>query len=222
LLLAVDTSTRWMGVALYDGVQVLGEQIWQTKNRHTVELAPAIQTMLEGCGVEPSALKALAVAMGPGSFTGLRIGMAIVKGLALGLRIPVVGVPTLDILAASQPVQDLPLIAVLQSGRGRLAMNNYANNKGKWSAAGEAMLTTAKDLAEMISDPSLICGELTSSDRQQLKAIAPHVVIASPAHSIRRPSYLAELAWESWQAGRVDDIVSLSPIYLHVTEGIDA
>jgi len=221
LLLAVDTSTRLMGVALYDGAQVLAEQVWQTRNRHTMELAPAVQKVLDACGVEAESLTTLAVATGPGSFTGLRIGMAMIKGMALGLCIPVIGIPTLDILAASQPPADHQLIAVLQAGRGRLAVKKYALIKGTWQGMGDAILTTAENLAEIITGPVLICGELSSTDRQQIRASTPLVQLATPAQSIRRPSYLAELAWKRWQNGKVDDIVSLSPIYLHMVGGID-
>ena len=108
MLLAVDTSTRWIGLALYNESQVLGEFIWQTHNFHTVELAPALEQLLERCKAAPKDLQALAVALGPGSFTSLRIGLAAVKGMALGLKIPIIGIPSLDIVAFSQPVKRDP------------------------------------------------------------------------------------------------------------------
>ena len=104
MLLALDTSTQWIGMALYDGVQVLGEEIWQTHNHHTVEIAPAIQRLMSRCSVLPSALEGIGVALGPGSFTSLRIGLAVAKGMALALRLPVAGIPSLDVLAAGQPL----------------------------------------------------------------------------------------------------------------------
>lgn len=209
-------------MALYDGSQVLGEQLWHSKNRHTVELAPAVDRMLASCGVVPDDLKALAVAIGPGSFTGLRIGLAMIKGLALGLHIPVIGIPTLEILAAAQPLAEYPLLAVLQAGRGRLAVQKFAVTNGKWSQAGEVSLAHLEDLVEMVVEPILICGELTSTDRTQIKTSIPEALLAPPALSIRRPSYLAELAWQRWQAGSVDDVVTLHPIYLHLKESIEA
>lgn len=220
MLLAVDTSTKYIGIALYDGSQVLGELVWQSKNRHTVELAPAIQNIMEGSGIEPTDLKALAVALGPGSFTALRIGLAMVKGLALGLHIPVIGIPTLDIVAASQPIQTLPLIAILQAGRNKLAYNWYSISNESWSPQGEICLSTVNDLISLITQPTLVCGELTPSERVLFKETCPQAIVASPAQSARRPSYLAEMAWQHWQAGQIDDIVSLTPIYLHYIEGI--
>ena len=153
MLLAVDTSTQWSGLALYDGAQVLGEMGWRTHNHHTVELAPAVERLFKQCGAAFSELDCLGVALGPGSFTSLRIGLALVKGMALTLRIPVVGIPTLDVLAAAQPAQDLPLAAVLQAGRGRLALVWYKAVKGRWQAQGEPQVTNAEELVESIENP---------------------------------------------------------------------
>jgi tRNA threonylcarbamoyladenosine biosynthesis protein TsaB len=220
MILAMDTSTQWMGLALFDGAQVIGETIWQTHNHHTVELAPAIRDLLARCGLQPADLKAIAVALGPGSFTSLRIGLAVAKGMALALRLPVVGVPTLDILAAAEPASELPLAAVLQAGRGRLAVGWYAHVLGAWQPQGVAKVTTIEELSDAIHKPTLVIGELNARERQILARKRKNVLLASPAHSVRRPSYLAEIAWRRWQAGKVADVVTLSPIYLHVAEAI--
>ena len=102
MLLAVDTSTRAMGVALYDGARVLSEMTWISKNHHTIELAPTVEQALGHIGGGSDDLKALGVAIGPGSFTGLRIGLALAKGLALSHRLPIVGIPTLDVVAGAR------------------------------------------------------------------------------------------------------------------------
>ena len=105
MLLAVDTSTRTVGVALYDGSQVLSESVWTSRDYHTVELAPAVARVLARAGIAVANLQALAVATGPGSFTGLRVGLALVKGLSLAAHLPVLGIPSLDVLAEAQPVK---------------------------------------------------------------------------------------------------------------------
>jgi len=179
-------------------------------------LAPAIAEALKRCGVNSSALKVLGVATGPGSFTGVRIGLALAKGLALAQHIPLVGIPTLDILAASQPVQDIQLAAVLQAGRGRLAVGWYRVVAGAWQTQGNLEVLDAPALAERIQQPTQVCGELTEEERQILGRKRKLVVLPSPAQSLRRAGFLAELAWRRWQAGQVDDPVSLAPIYLHI------
>lgn len=221
MLLAVDTSTSQVGLALYDGAQVIGEFAWRSSQRHTVELAPAISDMLKRCGLTMEDVSALGVALGPGSFTSLRVGLAMVKGLALARHVPLIGIPTLDILATAQPASKLPLAIVLQAGRGRLALGWYKSSKNGWQARGPARVVTVNALMDEIDHPSLVCGELNSEERQKLSEKA-NVHLASPAQSVRRPAILAELAWARWQDGKIDDEASLAPIYLHFAESIPA
>lgn len=220
MLLAIDSSTQFVGMALFDGARVIGENIWQTRNHHTVELAPAVDDLMKRCGLRPADLQVLAVALGPGSFTSLRIGLAVVKGLALALHLPVVGVPSLDILAAGQPVCDLPMAAVLQAGRTRLAVGDYLAGGGRWNAEGEARGMTLEELSQSIEQPTWVCGELSADDRQVLARRRKLVVLASPALCVRRPAFLAEIGWKRWQAGQVDEVVGLAPIYLKTPDVI--
>ena len=220
MLLAIDTSTRQMGLALHDGVQVIGELLWHSRHYHTVELAPAVANLLSRSGLKMEAIQALGVALGPGSFTSLRVGLSFVKGLALARHLPIIGVHTLDVVAAAQAVRDMPLAAVLQAGRGRLALAWYEAGENKWVSNGPASVTTADELADNINNPTLVCGELTADERQRLARKRVNVLLASPAACVRRPAILAELAWERWQAGAQDDAASLAPIYLHVADPI--
>ncbi len=220
MLLAIDTSTAQMGLAAYDGAQVLAEMAWTNRQFHTVELAPSTAGLLARCGLTMEAVTALGVAIGPGSFTALRVGLSFAKGLALARRLPLIGIPTLDVVAAAQPVSDLPLVATLQAGRGRLAVGWYAASENGWQAQGPAKVETVDSLAEQIQNPTIVCGELNAEERQRLARKRVNVVLMTAANSVRRPAILAELAWARWQAGKVDDLSSLAPIYLHAAEPI--
>lgn len=214
MLLAIDTSTQEVGVAIYDGERVISEMMWLSKQFHTVELAPTVYALLDRIGITTQDIHILAVALGPGSFTGLRIGLAFAKGMALAGHADVVGVPTLDILAAAQPVTDKPLVAVLHAGRGRLAAGWYRNHSESWSAVGQLKILSVQDLATSIKSPTHVCGELTGEERRVLGRKRKNVILASPAQSLRRPSFLAELGWRRWQKGKIDDPASLTPQYL--------
>jgi len=221
VLLAIDTSTRNIGIAVYDGIQVLCENTWTSRDYHTVELAPAIAQTLSRAGIGIQDLKLLAVASGPGTFTGLRIGMAVAKGIALARHIPIIGIPTLDIVAESQPVSPgFTLAAILQAGRGRLAVGWYKVSDGRWVHNPPAEVMDALRLSRLIHEPTIVCGELTEAQQHILARKYKNVILASPAHSLRRPAILAELAWKRWQAGEIDDPATLSPTYLHIGEPI--
>lgn len=220
MLLAIDTSTRVVGVAVYDGLQVLGEITWASQDYHTVELAPVLMDILNRSHVLPGDLEVVAVATGPGSFTGLRIGLALAKGMALARRLDLIGVPTLDILAAAQPLGNLQMAAVLRVGRGRLAVGWYQPGTKAWKPIGKLEALTCEMLAERIEAPTLVCGELTEEERRILNRRRKMITLATPARSLRRPSFLAEVAWKRWMAGKRDDPALLAPIYLHQQETV--
>ncbi|OGN74530.1 MAG: tRNA (adenosine(37)-N6)-threonylcarbamoyltransferase complex dimerization subunit type 1 TsaB [Chloroflexi bacterium GWB2_49_20] len=219
MLLALDTSTAHSGLALYDGVQILGELSWHSHLRQTVELAPAISELMKRVNTDMGAVRAIGIAIGPGSFTSLRVGLSLAKGLSLARHIPLIGIPSLNILAAALPVQNIPLAATLQAGRGRLAVGWYHTTAEGWQADGPVVTQTADELADSITTPTLVCGELNEDQRQRLARKYKNVSIPSPAHCVRRPGILAELAWQRWQAGDTDSAASLAPIYLHVAGG---
>jgi tRNA threonylcarbamoyladenosine biosynthesis protein TsaB len=217
MLLAIDTATHMAGLALYDpsGGWIMGEESWYSVNRHTVELMPRLDRLLGQQGVTPASLTGLVVSLGPGSFTGLRIGLSVAKGLALALQVPIVGVPTLDVLAQPHMIQPLPIWAILQAGRGRICAAQYARPKGRWQRQGEYKLTTLAELCDEVRDPSLFCGEIDAQATGEIRQrLGLEVIIATPAASMRRAAFLAELGWERLARGDSDSAPSLSPIYL--------
>ncbi len=215
MLLAVDTSTAQVGLALYDGDQVLAEVTWTTRQHHTSELSPALSGLLKRCGLTMNALTTVGVATGPGSFTSLRVGLSLVKGIALARNLPIIGIPTLDVIAAIQPLADHPLIAVLQAGRTRVAFGVYQNHGSGWQAEGPVRSGTVDELLREVEDVTIVAGELTSDERKKF-AKKKKIQLASPVYCLRRPSVLAELAWQRWLKNQVDDAATLAPIYLHV------
>ncbi len=214
MLLAIDTSTRRMGIALYDGAQVLSEMAWASNFHHTVQLAPTVAQALKNNGLTMANVRGLAVALGPGSFTSLRVGLAFAKGLALARHIPILGVPSLDILAAAQPLSEKPLAALLEAGRKRLAVGWYRVAESNWQPDKAMEVMTLEALSQRIRQPTIVCGEMNAQTRKVLQRKRKNVQLASPAQSQRRPAYLAELAWDRWQAGGTDNVHTLAPIYL--------
>ncbi|MCX6053508.1 MAG: tRNA (adenosine(37)-N6)-threonylcarbamoyltransferase complex dimerization subunit type 1 TsaB [Chloroflexi bacterium] len=220
MLLAIDTSTQTIGIALYDDPIVVGENIWRCGNHHTVELTPAVQQIMKRCGVLPQDLSLLVVALGPGTFTGLRIGLAFAKGLALALHLPIIGIPTFDYLAAAQPLSDYPMAVILPAGRTRLAVGWFSVVDSVWQSTSASSVMTPEELSDQIQGPTLLCGELSAEDRQTLGRKWKNAMLVSPAQSVRHPAMLAELGWKRAQAGQRDDPALLSPIYLHIAEAI--
>lgn len=230
MILAIDTATRLMSLALHDGSLLLAEQSWVAGNHHNTALAPAIDRMLAGQRLSPADLSALAVSVGPGSYTGLRIGVALAKGMAAARRLPLVGVSTLDTLAAGQPYYQsgIALIAVVQAGRGRIIVNSYRWRRGRWFSHAEPRLMDWETLLESLDGPAHITGEIDDdgveiiSDAQAKMDI--RVTLAPPAQRMRRAGYLAEVALERLAETDDKSVFEASrvlPIYVKTTDDDD-
>jgi tRNA threonylcarbamoyladenosine biosynthesis protein TsaB len=224
MLLSLDTATRHSGIALYDGRQIVAELNWHSVDAQTTELLPRLEQLMAWAGLRPADLAALAVSLGPGSFTGLRVAISLAKGMALAHGLPLVGVSTLDATAYPHLGGPDPVCAVVQAGRGRICWAVYrpgapadAAALGAWRGQRTAItLTGGEELAAVLDRRVRLVGELGPDLRDLLAARAGDLaVLPGPAVAVRRAGYVAELGWQRWQAGQTDNPASLSPIYLH-------
>lgn len=214
MILAIDTATSWTGLAIHDGTAVLAETGWKGKRMQTVELAPAVEQLWEQAQITPADLEAIAVAIGPGSYTGLRVGLALAKGLALGHKLPLVGVPTLDIVAAGIGKLDEPLTTVAEAGRDRLWAGQYRwNDRRGWQAIGDPSLTDWDALLATIDGPMVFAGEISAEAGKQIRRTA-NARLVSPAIGLRRAAVLAEIGFQRWKSRAVTDADKLVPLYL--------
>jgi tRNA threonylcarbamoyladenosine biosynthesis protein TsaB len=175
---------------------------------------PAIEATMRRLGREPVDLAAVAAARGPGSFTGLRVGLAVARGLAVALAIPAYGIGSLDVLAAGMPPLGVPLYPTLAAGRGRFATARFRSTGHGYVQDGEVMGVTLESLLRLISERSAIVGDLDAEGRSRLAALGDQVWVAAPALSVRRPAVLAELAWRKLSQGQPPGPEDGEPIYL--------
>jgi tRNA threonylcarbamoyladenosine biosynthesis protein TsaB len=213
MLLAIDTATRMASLALYDPAsgRILGEETWYSNDNHSVELMPRVARLMVQQHLAPASLTGLAVSLGPGSFTGLRTGLSTAKGLALALKVPLVGIPTLEVTACPHMTQRL------QAGRGRICAAYYVRQRGHWRRQGAYLLTTVEALGEQVDDtPALFCGEIDAREASLIRQhLGEDAIVVTPAATPRRAAYLAEIGWERLVSHDYDNPVTLSPIYLH-------
>lgn len=217
LLLALDTSSEAIGFAIAGCDLLLAEATWRGQRQGTATLLAEAMRALEALGHTQDDLSAVAIATGPGSFSGLRVGMGIAKGLALGLDIPIVGCPTLAVTAELFRAVRRPVCALIAAGRGRFAYAVYEERAGLMrEVVPVAHGTGAAIGAALAAYPdALVCGDLDRATEEAIGAVAPGVTIPPPGVRIRRPGALAALAWRRILTGESDDLVALEPIYLH-------
>jgi len=238
LVLALDTSTRQASIALSDERTLYGEHTWQVGNNHSVELLGCVQRLLAECGHTMHSIDGIAVATGPGSFNGVRVAVAAAKALAFVLQKPLVGVSTLDIIAAGQQQWRGPVCAILEAGRSDLYAACYIFDEvyrdGEVSyhlrQLGQYLLLSPPQLAGYLEEnvslwvgvpgerqlpPFLFCGELSEASRQALYApMQGNALFAGDLQAVRHASTLSLLALQRLDDGRVDDPMLLEPMYL--------
>jgi tRNA threonylcarbamoyladenosine biosynthesis protein TsaB len=220
MILAIDTATRWTGLALFDGKVVSAEQGWRGMNTQTVELAPAIDTLLSKSGLEASDLKAISVAIGPGSYTSLRVGLSMAKGMSLAHQIPLIGVPTLDIIAASIGLRTGSLLVAVEAGRSRVVAGLYRWQESKgWQPSEKPIIESWETLLFHLENPTTFAGEISPEAAKLIRASKKPFYLVPAAASVRRAGYLAGIGWQRWRQGQVDDPATLAPDYLRDPAG---
>lgn len=211
-LLAVETSTRAGGVALLDGERVCGEYALDVKATHSERLMPAIDRVLTDAGWTPADLQGLAVAVGPGSFTGLRIGLSTVKGLALALGIPVAAVPTLDAMAASLPFACLPVCPVLDARKGEVYCSLFRWDGAAMRREWAYLALPPRELAARLTEPVILLGDAAGTIE------TPQARLAPPHRRGPSPAAVGVLGLARLVAGETVAVADLVPIYLRPSE----
>jgi tRNA threonylcarbamoyl adenosine modification protein YeaZ len=212
--LAIDTSTDFASIALSHEGTTIAELTWHSAQRHTVELVPNIERMLNQMKVDQKSLGAIFVAKGPGSFNGLRVGMSTAKGLAFALNIPLIGISTLEIEAYPFAFTKLLLCPIHNAGRGEIATAFYRQDD-EWRCLEEEHITTVDILCQRIEGETVFCGEIPEPVITQLRQnLAENAVIPELAARLRRASHLAILGWQRFKRNEQDNPASLQPLYL--------
>ena len=212
MFLAIDTSTRYAGVALADARRVVSCRCWFSTVNHTVELMPAVAQTLQGAGLGARDLEGIAVALGPGGFSSLRVGLSVAKGLALSARIPLVGLGSLELEAFPYLASGLAVCALLDAGRSEVAWACFGPDGRR---RGEDAISPPHQLLDRIAEPTLFCGEGVSAWAELFKERLGGLVVAHPVPAVRLWS-LVELGRRRLAAGEVSDLATLQPYYLRM------
>ncbi len=216
LLLALDTSSEMIGFAIAAPERLLAEAIWRGQRQGTATLLAEAIGALDALGYTKDDLRAVVIATGPGSFSGLRVGMGVAKGLALGLDIPIIGIPTLAFTAEPFRVARQPVCAMIAAGRSRFAYAVYEEQGGMLNEIRPLTHGTGEEIAAALAvyPGVIVCGEVEGA-AEAICTAGPGVTLPPAGVRIRRPGTLADMAWRRILRGEADDLVALEPIYLH-------
>jgi len=220
-ILAIDTATLVSSVALATVDNLLAEITLQTKKTHSELLMPHIAKLMNMAQVAKADLKGVAVSIGPGSFTGLRIGLSTAKTLAYALHIPVVGVPTLAAMAYGCPVPGVILAPMLDAQKGNVYQALFEWHQGELKEIQPAIVTEVTAALESLSQqerPVVVMGESAVMYREKIEQIGKNLILAAPHVVIQRASSVAGLGYKLIKQGVRHDVMGLEPLYIRRSE----
>ena len=221
LTLAFETSAKAASVAILDGKKLLGESYQNTGLTHSQTLMVMAEDLIRTCGYTPQQIEAVAVAAGPGSFTGVRIGVAAAKGFAWGRELPCCGVSTLEAMALNLGVHSGYIVPVMDARRSQVYTATFHAQGGELSRicedraiSLEALGEELKNLQEqifLVGDGSILC-------YNTLKATVPQLILP-PEHKMHQRGVGVALAAMAQMArGEQGDGESLAPNYLRLSQ----
>ncbi|MFP4171314.1 MAG: tRNA (adenosine(37)-N6)-threonylcarbamoyltransferase complex dimerization subunit type 1 TsaB [Candidatus Hydrogenedentota bacterium] len=217
-MLATDTSTDILTVAVCDEEAVLAELAVHAPRTHSERLLRTADNLLAQAGLSLAELDALAVGIGPGSFTGLRIGIAAWKGLALGAGLPLVGVPTLDALARLHAEADRPVCPVLDARMGEVFYSIHDPGAQGMSRRFGPAVGPVSELIARIDGPVLLAGDGAIRYRETLAAGLPEARFAAPLQNHARAAAVAFEGLRLLEAGNPGDAGAVRPVYLRKSQ----
>ncbi len=222
-LLAMDTSTWVLAVGVMEDGQLLGELNTNIKKNHSLRLMPAVERLLDELELAPRDLDGMAVAHGPGSYTGVRIGLTTAKTMAWGLKIPIVGISSLQVIAQNRAGFEGQIVPLLDARRKQVYTGRYTYDEDRHMVV-PAVKDRIQPLDEWLvalkkeSEPLLFIGTGVDVYQRTIKeVIGTQAHFAAVHEHLPRGSQLAYLAWRMWE-NRVHDAHHYVPQYLQLAE----
>jgi len=221
-VLAIDTSSIVASVAIVDEQKVLGEYTINHKKTHSQKLMPMIKETLSACEIDIADIDLYCVSIGPGSFTGLRIGVATAKALAHSANKPVIGINTLDALAYGMPYFEGIICPIIDARNNQVYTAQYI-----WDINGPKLLTQyiAQDIQNIINELKdkkekvIFVGDGVSVYKENIIDNLKELAVFSPVFStMQKASVVAELAIQKYRERHFDNYLTLTPFYLRKSQ----
>lgn len=222
IVLSIDSSSLVTTIALLKDEYVLGEYTLNFKREHSVILMEKVELLLNDCGVDINDVDGFVVSKGPGSFTGLRIGMATVKGLSMGSKKPYVSVSSLDGLANPLLTFDGIICPIMDALRDSVFTCLYKNVDGKLTRISDYLALSLDELSSLLNEKGekvIFTGDGVFKNKDYLISNVDNATFAPNHLSIIKASSLGEVGMELLKSGVCDDINS-APLYLKKPQAV--
>ena len=220
-ILGIDTSTMAANVAVLEDDKLICEYTINTKKTHSQKLMPMIENMLKLSDIEIKDIDAIGICVGPGSFTGLRIGRATAKAMAHVNNIPLIGVNSLEVLGANMDLCDKKICSILDAQRNQVYTCKYMIEENKSKALEDIRIVPIDDLLEELSateEEWVIVGEAVYKYKEKIEVIS-NINISSPSNHITKASSLCVVARDKFEQNReVHNCYDINPMYIRKSQ----
>ncbi|MBI2855159.1 MAG: tRNA (adenosine(37)-N6)-threonylcarbamoyltransferase complex dimerization subunit type 1 TsaB [Chloroflexi bacterium] len=219
--LSIDTSTEQAGLAVSEAGVPVAELSWHAGQEQTSQLLPSLESLLRQAKASMNDVRAVFVAIGPGTFNGLRVALSTAKGIAFARQVPLVGVSTMEVEAYPFLLGGSVVCPVHRAGREEVAWACFRQASGELQRVVEEHITTIDELCRQTTTGTVVCGEMGPDLIEQLRErLGEAAVIPDVSLRMRRAGHLATIGWRRLARGESDDISTLQPLYLrrpHIT-----
>ncbi len=218
-VLGIDTSTMTGSVAIITEDRLIAEYTLNTRTTHAERLLTEVEHLLRSTALHIRDIDGIAVAAGPGSFTGLRIGVTTAKSIAYSIQKPIVSIPSLDALASHYLFSKLLICPILDARKKEVYTAFYRNAGARVQRLSEYSVIAPEKFLREITEPVVFLGDAVPVYREQIeKMLGEYALFADAAHLLARAGLIAKLGCDRLTTGEYDDCFSLAPFYIRKSD----
>lgn len=216
-ILGIDTTSNFLILGAYDNGKIYDYNL-ELGRKHSALLIVTIERLLKALGWKPQDLDYFACGVGPGSFTGIRIGLAVIKGLAWAIKKPVIGVATLDVLARNAKATNGFIIPIIDAKRNLIYCSIYKTEDKRIQRIAPYMLLTEGEFFKKAKNRAIILGDALDLYREKILKKIKGATILDKDYWRLRGHHIMEVALEKIMAGKINTAFDLKPLYLYPKE----
>lgn len=216
-ILGIDTTTKFLCLGIYDNGKIYGYNL-ELGRKHSALLIPTIKRVIDTLGWRLADIDYFACGLGPGSFTGIRVGLATIKGLSFALKKPIIGISTLDILAKSAGETDKPIVTIIDAKRNLIYGSIYKIKNGSLKRLTPYLLLPLNEFFKKIPKNTLILGDAVGLYKEKLLENLKGGSILDSDYWYPKAHQLIALALERIKQKRLSNSFNIKPIYLYPKE----
>lgn len=214
--LAYDTSSETLSIALFENDTLIAEREFPLFTRHSADLAPSLEKVFRENKMRPEELEVIAVGLGPGSFTGLRVGIATAKVMAYALKKKIVGIPSIEAIAHAAVIFGNRVAVIMDAKKNRIYSALYEKRGSRWATLQKPSLRELNGVTAAVKKPTCFVGDAVPFYRE---AIERKKKLCRAVEDSRfyypRASVVGQLAWVRIKKKKFTDPFRLEPLYLH-------